>query len=184
MAAVLNDSEPTARLRQWSNLEVAAVVAVLWGAPTGPHPSIHTTGFPYERQSAVLARRFVRSVLEQWNLGRLVDDALVVVSELVTNAVLHGRSAGTDEADPAIGPITVSTAFRTGVVGLLVEDHNPQAPLARSACPNATTGRGLPLVAALSTAWTCRPTRNGGKGIYAFWRLDDPSFPPSAAPRT
>ncbi|MFE2727282.1 ATP-binding protein [Kitasatospora sp. NPDC059327] len=120
----------------------------------------HWVELPYEESSAVLARRSVRRVLRQWALAGLEDDVLLVVAELVANAVVHGRpteGSGTRE-------ISVSIGLRAGVLGLRVRDHNPVPPIPRVARVGATSGRGLLLVTALSSAWTSRPTDDGGEG--------------------
>ncbi|BDD72114.1 SpoIIE family protein phosphatase [Streptomyces violaceoruber] len=121
------------------------------------------------------ARAMVRAALADWSaLGlpgteqlteHLAADALVVVSELVTNAVVH---AGTD----------VEVGFQVEGTGALVveatDQHPSRAP--RSADPetphdSAEYGRGLRLVAALAEAWgiTYRP---GTKTVWA--RLSAP----------
>ncbi|GAA4605360.1 hypothetical protein GCM10023177_67310 [Streptomyces violaceoruber] len=121
------------------------------------------------------ARAMVRAALADWSaLGlpgteqlteRLAAEALVVVSELVTNAVVH---AGTD----------VEVGFQVEGTGALVveatDQHPSRAP--RSADPetphdSAEYGRGLRLVAALAEAWgiTYRP---GTKTVWA--RLSAP----------
>ncbi|MFF1809087.1 SpoIIE family protein phosphatase [Streptomyces sp. NPDC058251] len=120
------------------------------------------------------ARRFVRGVLAEWVEralpvaevidDRLTDDAVVVVSELVTNAVVH---AGTDVEllchldSPDDGP--------PGPLVVEVSDHHPARGVRDDSVerPYGTPeyGRGLRLVAALSEAWgiTYRP------GVKTVW---------------
>ncbi|BAU84019.1 regulatory protein [Streptomyces laurentii] len=59
--------------------------------PTG-HP-VYSQTLPREPQSAAVARRLVRTALAVWGLESLSDDAGVVITELVSNAVAHSRLA-------------------------------------------------------------------------------------------
>jgi anti-sigma regulatory factor (Ser/Thr protein kinase) len=83
-------------------------------------------------------------------LGRahpLYDDCVLLTSELATNAVLHSRS-GED------GSFTVSVHTEGPLVRVWVEDDGSAgAPCVCRAGPQATSGRGLPLVEALSHRW-------------------------------
>ncbi|AVH58804.1 MULTISPECIES: SpoIIE family protein phosphatase [Streptomyces] len=120
------------------------------------------------------ARRFLHGALADWAQlalpgteiidDRLTEDALVVVSELVTNAVVH---AGTDvellchlegRADGAPGPLVVEVSDQHPSRGVC--DDSIQRPYG-----TPEYGRGLRLVAALSEAWgiTYRP------GIKTVW---------------
>ncbi|MCX5234108.1 SpoIIE family protein phosphatase [Streptomyces prunicolor] len=116
------------------------------------------------------ARGLVRSALREWaELGlpgtefltdRLADDAMVVVSELVTNAVVH---AGTDVE-------LVCRLEDTDSIVVEVADHHPsRAPRDNSAEPAYETpefGRGLRLVSTLAEAWGVT-YRTGTKTVWA-----------------
>lgn len=81
----------------------------------------HTTQtLPVEPRTAGAARDLVRTSLTSWDLQALLDDVLLVVSELVTNAVLHARP-----------PLVVSLSCAGGVVELAVADGDPALPSAR-----------------------------------------------------
>lgn len=98
----------------------------------------------------------MRDTLRLWDLELLVDAASLVVSELVTNAVLHARSA-----------ITVALcAEHDGSLRLEVSDLSARAPQRRGYGPGATTGRGLGIVAELVDDWGVRPT-SSGKSVWA-----------------
>ena len=90
-----------------------------------------------------VARRFVGRTLEAWRFGREVAaDAVLLTSELVTNAVLHARTG------IRVVLHTDGTALRVSVF-----DENPRVPV-YEACPaEATSGRGLSLVEGLAGAW-------------------------------
>ena len=86
------------------------------------------------------ARHFVRALLVRAGRTEWVDAAELAISELATNALLHAHSAFQIRAD--VGPAEVRVE---------VFDHSPQLPLQRSAGSQATTGRGLDLVAAVTS---------------------------------
>ena len=89
------------------------------------------------------ARHFVRGALEGAVPDDVVDDAVLVTSELVTNAVVH---AGT--------PSELEIDLRPGVVDLRLSDGNRRRPVRRRAAGDPlSTGRGLGLVDVLSVDW-------------------------------
>jgi GAF domain-containing protein/anti-sigma regulatory factor (Ser/Thr protein kinase) len=102
--------------------------------------------------SASRARRAVRAVLVDWALDDLVDDAEIIVSELVTNAVIHaGTGVRVFVEEIGAGRVRIS-------VGDQLSDRRA-APSIRLSAPGTgldaerTTGRGLTIVAALASAW-------------------------------
>ena len=88
--------------------------------------------------------------LGAWSCEHLAYDAALLVSELVTNAVIHARS------DVAV------RLWRTGS-GIRVEiaDRDPQPVMSRSFNPEALGGRGLHLVEALAREWGVRDAKPG-----------------------
>ena len=110
---------------------------------------------PPELRSIRTARRFVgeHCRLAGFSAQRC-DDALLLASELVTNAVLHGRSE-----------VCVEVAARGDVLRVSVLDENSRHPARVAEDPNALDGRGLALVEALSERWGVED-RPLGK---AFW---------------
>ena len=117
-------------------------LAVRLGVPRGP-------------QAPTAARHAVLDVLHRWNLQdqAWLDSAAVVISELVTNAVMHGT-----------GHITVAVQMHEAIVTLSVADASPALPHHRD--PDLTGGRGLPLIEALSTRWGVLHDQNG-KRVWA-----------------
>ncbi|MDX3131190.1 SpoIIE family protein phosphatase [Streptomyces europaeiscabiei] len=132
------------------------------------------------------ARRFVGAALAEWAeldlpgaaalSARLVEDALVVVSELVTNAVVH---AGTDvELLCRLGRDVPAAA---GWLLVEVSDHHPSKTVRDEGAERpylverpygaAEYGRGLRLVAALSEAWGIT-YRTGVKTVWARLSVD------------
>ncbi|WP_258021254.1 GAF domain-containing protein, partial [Streptomyces anatolicus] len=99
-------------------------------------------------RSVATARSFVRDTLQGWGFTDIVDDAVVLTSELVTNAVVHAGTA----AD-------VLCLRSDDAVRIEVSDRYPEReiPLQQSALsmgsPDREGGRGLQLCAALATRW-------------------------------
>jgi anti-sigma regulatory factor (Ser/Thr protein kinase) len=109
-----------------------------------------------EADAPARARSFLRSALEQVDPD-LVADAASVVTELVTNAQLHGAA-----------PVVVRASFDGPLVRLEVQDAGRHLPVLPVGSAEAMTGRGLVLVAGLSSAWGVRPSAEGpGKVLWA-----------------
>ncbi|KDN82866.1 SpoIIE family protein phosphatase [Kitasatospora cheerisanensis] len=106
---------------------------------------------PVDR-SAAAARGFVRDALLGWDLPEVVDDAVVLVSELVTNAVVHAGTAA-----------EVACLREEDTVRIEVTDRHPERGLPsfanvtlnsdRYADPDGEGGRGLLMCSALSSSW-------------------------------
>ena len=97
---------------------------------------------------AGMARDLVRDTLRP---GEWRDDVLLVVSELVTNALLHGTGR------PLLRMVGTATEVR-----IEVHDDNPTLPRVRESGPDG--GWGLPLVSRLTTGWGAYPDSAGGAG--------------------
>jgi serine phosphatase RsbU (regulator of sigma subunit) len=108
------------------------------------------------------ARRFVTAALAGTEVADLAVDAELVVAELVTNAILHAGS-----------PIDVGVAVEGRTVRIEVRDPVRVGPVRGLAGPDAMTGRGLGLVAALSRGWGTQPHPDG-KVVWAELSLDVP----------
>ena len=106
-------------------------------------------------RSAGVARRFLRETLAGWDAAFYTDAAELVLTELVTNAVLHAKT-----------DIVVRVDLARGGLRLEVIDRSPRQPIARHYSPEATTGRGLGLVDAVAKRWGVQPDRDG-KTVWA-----------------
>jgi DNA-binding NarL/FixJ family response regulator len=111
---------------------------------------------PADLSSAREARDFTRSVLDQWHAPDVLDDALLVVSEMVTNAVTHAASSC--ELRISVSP----EAVRVEVVDRGAGTPDPMPPSA-----TRIGGRGLHLIDALTAAWGVEPEDGGGKTVWA-----------------
>lgn len=121
---------------------------------SGPsRPAVLT--LPPELPSVRQARAFVHDRCGDLGLTtERCDDALLLTSELVTNAVLHGRSELCVEITSAGDSIRVA-----------VLDENSRHPAVVSEDPDALDGRGLALVAAVATRWGV-DDRPMGKSVW------------------
>jgi anti-sigma regulatory factor (Ser/Thr protein kinase) len=132
-----------------------------------------------EPRSAGVARRFTHQHLAAWGLqyDDFVERVVLVISELVTNAIQHARTRAADESEV----VTLTLVWRKGVaLGVLVADNSSAPPLIKvRQAKDATGGRGLFLVSRQADAWTARPRSSGpgaavsGKGIWAFFFCPD-----------
>jgi anti-sigma regulatory factor (Ser/Thr protein kinase) len=106
-----------------------------------------------ESASVPRARRFVAEELSDLS-AETVDVARLLVSEVVTNAVLH---AGTE--------VVLTLDRDDSTVQVQIKDTNPSFPVMRSHSPEAGTGRGLHVLDRLATRWGTSPV-HGGKVVW------------------
>ena len=112
--------------------------------------------------SVRVARFHVRAALAYCDLGQFADDAAVVTSELVTNAVQHACRDATE----TIG-VTLARAEDPDAVIVAVSDSSLHAPVMHTAPPGSERGRGLQIVESLSAHWGWHP-EPGGKAVFAI----------------
>ncbi|WP_308315851.1 ATP-binding protein [Streptomyces sp. CC228A] len=108
-------------------------------------------------ESAGRARRLVDSALSSWGLGSLVEDAELIVSELVANAVQHGRCERLR--------VRVWRPSRTRV-RIAVSDRSTITPTLRDPDFDDEAGRGLFLVDRVAARWGT-DFRRWGKVVWA-----------------
>ena len=120
-----------------------------------------TLALPSIPESVPVARLQVRAALGLRGLGEYADDAEIITSELVTNAVQHVGDNGTE----TIG-VTITYAESPAAVTIAVSDSSPQGPIRRDRPPGSEQGRGLQIVEALSAHWGWR-REGGGKVVFA-----------------
>jgi anti-sigma regulatory factor (Ser/Thr protein kinase) len=113
--------------------------------------------------SSPAAPRAARAAVEHWlpaSIARTVlQDARLLVSELVSNSVQHGGAAGGD-------PITVSAGTRDGVVWFDVTDSGSRGSVARRR-PLPKGGMGLNMVDAAASRWGT----SYGDGTHVWFEL-------------
>ena len=136
------------------------------GQPAQPSPAGDRAGgerveLAPRPASAATARRSARVFAATHRLGDdLADTLCLVASELVTNAVLHARTT-----------LVLTLELHPGVARIGVRDRSPATPAVRNYSPEAVTGRGLGVVAALSRAWGI-VADGDGKLVWAEFDLD------------
>ncbi|WP_432541479.1 ATP-binding SpoIIE family protein phosphatase [Kineococcus sp. SYSU DK002] len=135
--------------------DAALLVATFTGSTAGRLDA--SLWLPPDIRSVASAREFLRGRLLAWSADELADEAELVLSELVTNALVHaGGGAGlTLRFDGAARRLTVE-----------VEDSSTRSPRERDAGPDALGGRGLAIVEAVADAWGVRTTGDG-KTVWA-----------------
>jgi len=101
-----------------------------------------STLLPPIASSARAARAFTLQTTNSWGLGSLSEDATLIVSELVTNALTH-----------SCGPVLLSLAADGTRFRIEVRDDSPQHPLAREGLSTAENFPGLTIVAATADEW-------------------------------
>ncbi len=109
------------------------------------HVMFVSTALPHDLSAPSQARAQVRQTLRQWGLTEVLDDAELVVSELVANAVRHAAT-----------PVVLTLAHRHGHLMIAVQDAAPdRLPEPRSAGDEDAGGRGMLLVDRLAQRWGC-----------------------------
>jgi anti-sigma regulatory factor (Ser/Thr protein kinase) len=112
------------------------------------------TQLPSSTGSPQLARAFLRSTLETWQLDGFGDITELLVSELVANVVTH---VGT--------PMTLRVARTQTTMRVEIEDSSPEVPVVHHPDAADEHGRGVLLVDQLATAWGVEP-RPQGKAVW------------------
>ncbi|GGK96165.1 hypothetical protein Sme01_31630 [Sphaerisporangium melleum] len=126
--------------------------------------------FPGDIASVPAARAWVRGLLANRIATSALDDVLLLLSEVVTNAVTHSASGSTTD-----GRVTVRVAVRGPAASRLVHvevtdaGSATSAPVARMAAADSDGGRGLWLVNTLATAWGSH--RDGETGRTVWFQL-------------
>ncbi|GAA4934525.1 hypothetical protein GCM10023224_13910 [Streptomonospora halophila] len=115
--------------------------------------------------AAGVARGICAGVLREWHLPEHAADVELVVSELVTNALRHGRRVHT--ATGADDPIRLSMLRRGGELVCAVRDLSDRMPERRDPDFKFESGRGLHLVASFCSGWGVLPVLPAGKHVWA-----------------
>jgi len=127
------------------------------------------------------ARAHVGAVLREWSLGGIAEDACLIVSELVTNAVLATRAARLPD------PVRMWVlSDGDGGVLFLVWDATMPPPVGRTVGPDAEHGRGLAIVDAVAACWGSYHVggRICGKVVWALTGPGRAASEPPAVPGT
>ncbi|MEU5956964.1 ATP-binding protein [Streptomyces sp. NPDC047525] len=128
----------------------------------------HAFRLPPHPASVSLARLRVHDHLAAWGHkegSATLQDAVLLVSELATNAVCHGHFLEREfEFEVAV------TVLADGDCFIEVSDESPTSPELRELGPWEENGRGLRLLDALSEAWGVWQRGRYGKTVWALVR--------------
>src|SRR5215469_13999209 len=95
-------------------------------------------------ESARVARQFTTAALRKWHLDPLVSDAVLIASELVTNAIDHGTAATGSEGP---GLVELTWSYQVSRVICVITDRAIEPPVMAPADIGAESGHGLQIVA-------------------------------------
>ncbi|ARF57550.1 ATP-binding protein [Streptomyces gilvosporeus] len=125
---------------------------------------VRTAAYRRERRSVRRAREFARSALADWDVRRRVEDVVLCVSELATNAVLHGVPPGRGYR------LWLALGAEDGVLRVEVHDSGDGEPRVpeRGRAADEESGRGLWLVSVLADKWGVEE-RRPGKIVWCEW---------------
>jgi anti-sigma regulatory factor (Ser/Thr protein kinase) len=107
-----------------------------------------------DSSSATIARQFINIALNSGGYGAQADDLTLITSELVTNSVVHARSAATEL-------IRVRLLLTGSALRLEVHDADATVPIPRLVRADDEMGRGLHIVAALTNRQGSYPSAAG-----------------------
>ncbi|MFF3276932.1 ATP-binding protein [Streptomyces chrestomyceticus] len=119
--------------------------------------------FPAAPESVGRARTFADRTLASWGLEARADDIRLCVSELATNAVIHGSVPGQG--------FTLTVTAEYDAVCIEVRDASPRRIQLRHPTSIDTTGRGLHLVGALSDEWGVSELNAAGKAVWSRFNI-------------
>lgn len=148
--------------------EVSIGAPLAWSV-AGPGPAIDgcwrrsSLELAAQARAAPQARRHVRTTLARWDLDQVADDAELITCELVGNAIAASAAL---PAPAGVGLVIAAWPDRLMV---MVRDASADRPVPTplpGSDDYAVAGRGLAIVAALSTRWGWAP-EGRGKVVWA-----------------
>ncbi|MFF3885821.1 SpoIIE family protein phosphatase, partial [Streptomyces sp. NPDC001914] len=134
------------------------VTLLLTRLPDGPLATVNTD-LAAVPESVPEGRAFLSKALTAWDCAPAADDARLLLSEILTNAVQHAQ-----------GPISLHLCRSATDLTVEVSDRSPHLPQPRTAGEDEESGRGLILVRTLADNWGVRPT-DAGKTTWFTLRL-------------
>jgi anti-sigma regulatory factor (Ser/Thr protein kinase) len=136
----------------------APPTAAALAAPAAPrNDGVASASWAADRRNIRAARAFVAGALRGWDALELSESAVLVVSELATNAVVH---AGSD--------FRVTLQLLPEGLLLRVDDASSRQPTPRQHSSSRTDGRGLALLDGLCCGWGTVLDEQGGKSVWAL----------------
>ncbi|WP_371790939.1 ATP-binding protein [Streptomyces sp. NBC_01471] len=121
---------------------------------------------PAGGQAVGEGRRFTGSLLHDWALSPLVDNAALIVSELLSNALRYGLGALPAWSGPGQA-VWLGMLRRRGTVLFAVCDPSTAVPRLKEPDFLAQSGRGLHIIDCLSETWGWTTPGPEGKAVWA-----------------
>jgi len=157
-----------------SAAEMAAEASGVWPLARDPaaqswpgYPKVATRTPGAGAESVRVARDFTAATLQRWGVGERREDIVVVVSELLTNALRY--------TVPCPGSVWPRWPVRLGLlqpgpwVLCAVSDPSDEVPVAREPGRFGESGRGLHVVGSLCDEWGCTEPGPMGKVVWAMF---------------
>jgi anti-sigma regulatory factor (Ser/Thr protein kinase) len=119
-------------------------------------------------ESAGMARDFTAAALRKWHLDSLISDAVLIASELVTNAISHGTKSAAPQPP---GSVELTWSYQVSRLICVIIDQAGEPPVIAPADEEAESGHGLRIVAALAAAWGWTMLGTGEKAVWAALQL-------------
>ena len=163
---------------QWLILAAEMAGLVNDGWRSSQHPAAAAYAYPLETATCVLsghvrsvrvARDFTVATLRRWCTAHSSQDVTVVVSELVTNALRHALPEPVAAGPP--GQVRLGLLEYGPWLLCAVADPSQAAPVSRPSGSLAETGRGLPMIGALSDLWGYTEPSDAGKIVWAMFTV-------------
>lgn len=137
-------------------------------------PQFTRASFPAVTTTPSAARSFVRVTLRVWGLQRLIENAELIASELVTNAVKATRNnAPSGDQLLNLAPVSVELHLDEDAFRISVQDSSSEQPALQILRDDAENGRGLLLVETLSARWDVFCVKSG-KVTWAELKIATP----------
>jgi anti-sigma regulatory factor (Ser/Thr protein kinase) len=133
-----------------------------------------------------LARLFIRQRLSLWGISQLINDAELVLSELVTNAVNVTASTNPRPRWSELHNLTlIAVRLVATIDSLVIEvwDRDPSPPMLKQSQQADETGRGLLIVSALCSRWDYFYPESGGKTVWGVLVIPEHDLLPSRLPK-
>lgn len=108
------------------------------------------------------ARRLVRAMLGTWELETHVDDAQLLISELITNVLQHA---------PGADSLELQVSATEAALRIALADGSSIKPVVRELTDDRPSGRGMYIVEVLASRWGVEE-REGGKRVWVELDLD------------
>lgn len=125
-------------------------------------PDLTQQYFTAKPESVGQARDFALTTLHSWGLSARAEDIRLCVSELASNAVVHGSAPGHG--------FLVRIETDDDFVRLEVHDSHSRHPVVRHPCGSEPSGRGLLIVEEFSDGWGVEERRPFGKVVWSQFK--------------